>query len=164
MSSIYCNFRRHLKDWRIYPIINRSCYHIDKKIWFCMIVCCLVYWPVTLSHSMHTWSWCYKNAIIYIPWRRYYMAHVDIYSCPMKMHHPQKWLYLFNDIKFYYRNCVLLYRSHSRKLLICLYNGIITGETSWKHLTKQPSKQKVTQPAIECVRIFKSIIFTFFWA
>ena len=38
---------------------------------------------------------------------------------------------------------------------------MITDDTCWKHLTKQPPKQKVTQPAIECVRNFKSIIFAF---
>ena len=34
---------------------------------------------------------------------------------------------------------------------------MITDDMCWKHLTKQPSKQKVTQPAIECVRIFKAL-------
>ena len=39
---------------------------------------------------------------------------------------------------------------------------MIADDPCWMHLTKQPSKQKVTQPAIECVRIFKSIILAFF--
>ena len=36
----------------------------------------------------------------------------NLYSCPMKPHHLQKWLYLFNDITFFC-NCVLLYCSNS---------------------------------------------------
>ena len=40
---------------------------------------------------------------------------------------------------------------------------MIADDTCLKHLTKQPSKQKVTEPAIECVRIFKSIILAFFF-
>ena len=34
---------------------------------------------------------------------------------------------------------------------------MIADDTSWNHLTKQPSRQKVTQPAIERVRIFKKV-------
>ena len=38
---------------------------------------------------------------------------------------------------------------------------MITDYQCWKHLTKQPSKQKVTQSATECVSIFKTIILAF---
>ena len=34
---------------------------------------------------------------------------------------------------------------------------MINDDPCWKHLTEQPSKQKVTQPAIECVRILKAL-------
>ena len=40
---------------------------------------------------------------------------------------------------------------------------MITDDTCWKQLTKQPPKQKVTEPAIECVKIFKSIILAFYF-
>ena len=38
---------------------------------------------------------------------------------------------------------------------------MIADDMCWKHLTKQPSKQKVTEPAIECVKIFKALFSNF---
>ena len=89
-------------------------------------------------------------------------------------------------IAFYFRNCVLLYCSNSVGDWFVFkmddhwsYNSLLQMQTFclkdntyyssckncwWNHLTKKLSKQKVKQPAIECVRIFKSIILPFFCA
>ena len=64
-----------------------------------------------------------------------------VYSCPMKTHHLQKWLYLFNNIKFYFRNCVILYCSNSVSYKCT--DGSLKRNDHWWHVLEAFNKTAV---------------------
>ena len=59
-------------------------------------------------------------------------------------------IFFFRDITFYFCYCI-----YFRKLLIALWNWMFTDDPCQMNLTKQPSKQKVTQQATACFNISK---------
>ena len=59
--------------------------------------------PVRTLASIRT----YQVKFVFKPCKM--LSDTEVYSCPMKTHHHQKWLYLFKDIKFHFHNCVILY-------------------------------------------------------